>query len=180
MPNGVSAYVVTCIRHCSLALIVHHITKWVALASIHYLQSEVIEKNCQKCCLQWLWVEFLENSLSKDHKISHIYQRQSASQTCRRRHHQLLPVDIYCIKVRNNSPKCRFLWLWAEFYWCCVLTGPTNWWASCYNYHKVTCKLVAAHSQLNESSADLLSATAFCTNLSSRLGWPTCAPRQKF
>ena len=28
-------------------------------------------KNCRNCCLRWLQVKFLKNSLSKDHQISH-------------------------------------------------------------------------------------------------------------
>ena len=42
-----------------------------------------LKKNDRKCRLQWLWVKFFRNILSKDHEIVHTYRGQSALYTKR-------------------------------------------------------------------------------------------------
>ena len=63
----------------------------------YFHSQKIARKNCRKCRLRWLRVEFLENGISEDQKILY----------------QLLPVRIS--GVRKNGRKCPFNGFWSNF-----------------------------------------------------------------
>ena len=89
-----------------------HIPDMTSLsASSRKLQQN---KNCRKCCLWLLQVEFIKNSLSKDHKISRTYWGQSASRTCPIWRRQLLVISIYrSFKKRLKMPHSKALFAFS-------------------------------------------------------------------
>ena len=72
-------------------------------------RSEIIAKNCRKCRLRRLWLEFLQNGFNEDDEIVCTCWGQSASQTCRIGHNWLLLVG--CKMQLNTAQRC-VRWVW--------------------------------------------------------------------
>ena len=104
-------------------------------------QNLSIKNRRRKRRLRRLLVEFRENGLSEDHQILQAYREQTAPQSCRTRHHYLLPV---CYKVHlNTAQKCVKLVRLAKSR---IIRPPFNLKSPTKSYTEIHADLIYGHA----------------------------------